>query len=148
MWLHASLLIVDDETDEPPEPEFEPDPLELDPLELELDPELLGPELELPELDPPEDDPLELEPLDPLPLLDTSFTTLTPLPFPCVVLFPSPSPASLLADILDKSENIGLSLLVIPYAATAAAIHKTIIIEIIIFALSNIFPPIKFIQIE
>jgi hypothetical protein len=61
------------------------------------------------------------------------------------VLFPTPLPGLLLsfADILDKSENIGLSLLVIPYAATAAATHKTIIMEMIIFALSNFFPPVN-----
>jgi hypothetical protein len=68
--------------------------------------------------------------------------TEDPVPLPWVVLFPSPLPLLLLlADILDKSENIGLSLFVIPYAATAAAIHNTIIIEIIIFALSNFVPP-------
>jgi hypothetical protein len=54
-----------------------------------------------------------------------------------VELLPSPLPCPF---ILDKSENIGLLLLVIPYAATAAAIHNTIIIEIIIFDFSNFFP--------
>lgn len=52
-----------------------------------------------------------------------------------------------LADILDKSEKIGLLLLVIPYAATAAAIHNTIIIEIIIFDFSNIIPPNNLLKI-
>ena len=80
---------------------FEPES-ELDDPEL-LDPELLDPELELP--DP------ELEP---------EFTLLEPEvvatldPLPKVVLLPSPLPVSSFAFILDKSENIGLSLLVIP----------------------------------
>ena len=60
-------------------------------------------------------------------------------------LFPSPCPVSLPC-ILDKSEKIGLSLFVIPYAATAAAIHNTIIIEIIIFDFSKIIPPITYIK--
>jgi hypothetical protein len=60
-------------------------------------------------------------------------------PLSKLVTFPIPSPASSFAPILDKSENIGLSLLVIPYAVTAAAIHNTIIMEMIIFALSNFF---------
>ena len=119
MWLYASLLIADAETEGLFDPEPEPDPLEL------LDPE-------------PEPEPDEPEPLPSFPF---TLTTDAPLPLPAVVLFPSPFPPSLLADILDKSENIGLSLLVIPYAATAAAIHKTIIIEIIMFALSNVSPP-------
>ena len=62
--------------------------------------------------------------------------------FAKVVLFPSPFPL-LFAPILDKLENIGLSVFVIPYAVTAAAIHNTIIIEMIIFDLSNFFPPIN-----
>ena len=44
--------------------------------------------------------------------------------------------------ILVKFENTGLSLFVIPYAATAAAIHNTIIIEIIMFDFSNFFTPL------
>lgn len=111
-------------------------------LPLELDPELLEPELELPlEL------PLELEPeledpeLPVLALLPEVVATDALDPFPRVVLFPSPLPVLSFEPILDKSENIGLSLLVIPYAATAAAIHNTIIIEIITFALSNFIPP-------
>ena len=133
MCFQASALIVDAETDEPdplPDPEPEPEP-ELDPLP---DPE-------------PEPDPL-LDPvlLDPeLPLV--SVATDTPVPLSEVVVFPIPFPASLssFADILDKSENIGLSLLVILYAPTAAATHKTIIMEMIMFALSNFFPPINLI---
>ena len=66
------------------------------------------------------------------------------LPFPVTVLFHIPFPASLsLENILVKSEKIGLSLLVMPYAATAAATHKTIMIEIIMFALSNFSPPLN-----
>ena len=106
------------------------DPLE-DPLE-ELPEEELPLLLPLPE--PSEPDPVEPE----LPLV---VATEEPVPFPTVVLFPSPLPVLSFAPILDKSENIGLSLFVIPYAATAAAIHNTIIMEMIIFALSNFFPP-------
>ncbi len=117
------------EPDPEPDPEPNPDP--------ELEPELLP--LLVPELAPfpPSLEPTLLEPeLDPE-------VVATDAPVPLLeVKFPIPFPASLsLADILDKSEKIGLSLLVIPYAATAAAIHKTIIMEMIIFALSNVFPP-------
>ena len=104
---------------EPPDPLLEPDPLPLP----ELDPEL--PELELP-------------------LLEEVVATEEPVPLFKLEIFPIPLPESSLADILDKSENIGLSLLVIPYAATAAAIHKTTIIEIIRLALSILFPPSKY----
>ena len=129
-------------------------------FELPLPLLLLLPELELPELElplPEEDPPDELpddDPLDELPeapepdpveaeLPEVVATELDPL-FKLVV-FPIPSLASSFAPILDKSENIGLSLFVIPYAATAAAIHNTIIIEMIIFALSNFFPPVNLI---
>ena len=117
--------LVCDPEPEPPDPE----PPELEPPEL-LDPELL----ELPPLDPELLDPVE-PPFSLFALVETD-----PVPFPKVVLFPIPSPVSSLVPILAKLENIGLSLLVIPYATTAAAIHKTIIMEIIIFALSNFSP--------
>ena len=117
---------------------LELDPEPLPPLELDPEPLLLP--LPLPDPDPEPDDELP----DPEPLLPPSVVaTEDPLPFPAGVLLPSPFPLLLLADILDKSENIGLSLFVIPYAATAAAIHNTTIIEIIIFALSNFFPPLN-----
>ena len=101
---------------------------------------LLLDELLLESDDPPEES-LELDE-DPeleLELPDVVATEETEL-FAKVVLFPIPFPASF-APILDKLENIGLSVLVIPYAVTAAAIHNTIIIELIIFDLSNFFPP-------
>ena len=121
------------------DPELLDPELEL-PDELEDDPELLDPELELPDELEPELAP-EPEPVSELTLeLGLVVATLDPLLL-MVVLFPSPSPASSFAPILDKSENIGFSLLVIPYAVTAAAIHNTIIIDMIIFALSNFFPP-------
>jgi len=91
---------------EPDEPELLDPELELPELELELpelddDPELLDPELELPELEP------ELTLSEP-----EVVATLDPLPN--VELLPSPFPVSSFEFILDKSENIGLSLLVIP----------------------------------
>ena len=144
---------MDAETDEPELPD--PESLELDPPELEL-PDEDEPELyELPELELPDDDGPGLEPdpelpelPDPLPLSEGMSAIVSPLPLPSVVvLLPIPSPVLSFAGILDKSVNIGLSLLVIPYAATAAAIHKTIIIEIIKFALSKVFPPIKLIKL-
>ena len=102
---------------------------------LELDPEPL-PELPLEELPDPELLPPVVATEDPLLLFTTA-----------VELFPGPLPVSPLPGILDKSENIGLSLFVIPYAATAAATHNTMIIEIIMFALSNFFPPFNYIYI-
>ena len=127
MCVHASALILDAEAVDP-----DPDPLP-DPLPL-FEP--------LPEPDP-------LPPFEPVPPFAPEFPlsdTDTPEPLPESVVFPIPLPASLsFADILDKSENIGLSLFVIPYAATAAATHNTIIMEMIIFALSNFFPPINLI---
>ena len=109
-----------------PDPLPEPEPEPPDPLP---EPEPEPPELELPLLDPE------------LPLLEEVVATEEPVPLFKLEIFPIQLPASLLADILDKSENIGLSLLVIPYAATAAAIHNTTIIEIIMLALSIFFPP-------
>ena len=108
-----------------------------------MDPELelpleLEPELELPlELEVPLELPLELP--DPEPVLPPELVVVAGELDPLVtaVLFPSPLSEGLFAPILDRSENIGLLVLVNPYAATAAAIHNTIIIEIIIFALSN-----------
>jgi hypothetical protein len=113
-------------------------PLSFDPEFDELPPLSLVPEPELP--DPPLPEP-ELELPDPL-LLPWVDATEEPLPLCTEVPFPTPDPGLLLEpDILDKSENIGLSLLVIPYAATAAAIHNTIIMEIIIFSFSKFIPP-------
>ena len=95
---------------------------------------LLDELLELP-LSLPDDDP------EPVPEFELPAVVATEAEwFPKVVLFPIPCPA-LFAPILDKLENIGLSVLVMPYAVTAAAIHNTIIIEMIIFDLSNFFPP-------
>ena len=111
------------------------------------DPELLDPELLLllPLDELPEDEPsLPLPELsDPDPELDPELpvVTATELPLSEVVLFPIPLPVLSFAFMLDKPENIGLSLLVIPYAVTAAAIHNTIIMEMIIFDLSNVIPP-------
>ncbi len=96
---------------EPDEPELLDPELELPELELEL------PELELPELD---DDPELLDPELELPELEPELTLSEPEvvatldPLPNVELLPSPLPVSSFAFILDKSENIGLSLLVIP----------------------------------
>lgn len=110
-----------------------------------MDPELelpleLEPELE-PELEVPLELPLELEPElpDPEPVLLPELVVVAGELDPLVtaVLFPSPLSEGLFAPILDRSENIGLLVLVNPYAATAAAIHNTIIIEMIIFAFSN-----------
>ena len=101
---------------EPDEPELLDPELELPELELEL-PELELPELELPELD---DDPELLDPELELPELEPELTLSEPEvvatldPLPNVELLPSPLPVSSFAFILDKSENIGLSLLVIP----------------------------------
>ena len=108
-----------------------------------MDPELelpleLEPELELPlELEVPLELPLELP--DPEPVLPPELVVVAGELDPLVtaVLFPSPLSEGLFAPILDRSENIGLLVLVNPYAATAAAIHNTIIIEMIIFAFSN-----------
>ena len=96
---------------EPDEPELLDPELELPELELEL------PELELPELD---DDPelpdpeLELPELEPELTLSEPEVVATLDPLPNVELLPSPLPVSSFAFILDKSENIGLLLLVIP----------------------------------
>ena len=119
-----------------------------------MDPELelpleLEPELELPlELEVPLELPLELDPElpDPEPALLPELVVVAGVLDPLVtaVLFPSPLSEGLFAPILDKSENIGLLVLVKPYAATAAAIHNTIMIEIMIFALSNFLPPINY----
>ena len=119
-----------------------------------MDPELelpleLEPELELPlELEVPLELPLELDPElpDPEPVLLPELVVVAGVLDPLVtaVLFPSPLSEGLFAPILDKSENIGLLVLVKPYAATAAAIHNTIMIEIMIFALSNFLPPINY----
>jgi hypothetical protein len=130
--------------------------------ESELPLSTLEPEPSLPEDEPSELPELaELAGLSELPELEELYwselpefesslpevvATDTPDPLSILELFPIPFPASLLlALILDKSENIGLSLFVIPYAATAAAIHNTIIMEMIIFALSNVLPPINFV---
>ena len=110
----------------------------------------LVPLLEPPPFDPPPlceppplpEPPFELVPVPvpELPLLelplDDGFVALW------AVMFPAPFPELSLEPMLDKSENIGLSLFVSPYAATAAAIHSTTIIEIIKFDLSNFSPPI------
>ena len=103
--------------------------------------------LPLPDPEPlPLPDPLPLSLLPEPELPESVVATDNPVPLSVEVVFPIPFPAlSSFADILDKSEKIGLSLLVIPYAATAAATHKTIIMEMIIFALSNFFPPINLI---
>ena len=77
-------------------------PLEEDPLD------------ELPEEEPPDELPELLEP-DPVELsLPVVVATDEPVLFPMVVLLPRPLPVSSFAPILDKSENIGLSVLVIP----------------------------------
>ena len=95
---------------EPDDPELLDPELELPELELELpelddDPELLldDPELELPELL-----------LGPVLTLSEPEVVATLDPLFRVVLLPSPLPASSFEFILDKLENIGLSLLVIP----------------------------------
>ena len=149
MYCHASLCtVVPDVCDAEPLPdlEFDPEPeLSLLP-ELELDvPEFEDPELEDPELEDPELDESELED----PELDESELEDPELPsvvaewvlFVTAVWFPGPFPFAF-DPILARFENTGLSLFVIPYAATAAAIHNTIIIEIIMFDFSNFSPPI------
>ena len=139
MYCHASLCtVVPDVCDAEPllDLEFDPEPeLSLLP-ELELDvPEFEDPELEDPELDESELDESELE--DPeLPSVVAEWVL-----FVTAVWFPGPFPFAF-DPILARFENTGLSLFVIPYAATAAAIHNTIIIEIIMFDFSNFSPPI------
>ena len=139
MYCHASLCtVVPDVCDAEPLPdlEFDPEPeLSLLP-ELELDvPEFEDPELEDPELEDPELDESEL-PLPELPSVVAEWVL-----FVTAVWFPGPFPFAF-DPILARFENTGLSLFVIPYAATAAAIHNTIIIEIIMFDFSNFSPPI------
>ena len=112
----------------PPDPEPEPDP-EPDP-----DPE--------PELLPPLEFVPPLLPLEPeLPPLETS----EPVPSP--ELSPNKSPIPLSPELVlsgenpVKSLNTALSPSLIPYAVTPAAIHKTIITDMIMFELSIISPP-------
>ena len=131
MYCAASFCIVDAGTtfeDDPPFPLLEPPLFEPPPFEDPDEP----PEL-VPELEPVPDEPV-LAPLLPLVLAcDAGFVTF--------VWFPTPFPVLSFPFILDKFENTGLSLFVIPYAATAAAIHNTMIIEIITFDFSNFSPP-------
>jgi hypothetical protein len=132
MYCAASFCIVDEGTtfeDDPPFPELEPPLLELPPF----DPPFEDPDELVPELEPPLDEPV-LAPLLPLEVAcDAGFVTF--------VWFPTPFPALLFPSIPVKFENTGLSLFVIPYAATAAAIHNTMIIEIMTFDFSNFSPP-------
>ena len=114
----------------PEPPELEPDPLP-EPPELEPDPLPEPPELEpdpLPE--PPELAGADIS--EPEPLLALPFEA-----FP----IPSLPELELSGENPLRSVKTALSPSLIPYAVTPAAIHRTIITDMIIFELSTFSPP-------